>query len=263
MNDARQERLAADYQQLQELADKSPIFSFESKGSPPDNYVLLFRGRGLNLDSTWDSEVEHVDLHRIEMRLPFSYPNRPPDLSWKTAIYHPNVSFGGGVTMRDMGLTWDNAIPLRVIVERLWDIARFDFINSEVTSNYAARNWLERQENLTLPADPRPLLKDAVAGVYRYHWRMDETTGGSKSPAGAETIVPQSGSGSIPTTPEEQGRPPRQRPAPRIRTRDAGDTIFIGEDAPMPPDPPPPRPRYRPRRRPDFDVDDDDVLFIE
>jgi hypothetical protein len=161
----RTERLARDRAALEALRTASSIFSFESTGEPPDRYTLTFRGKGLARDAANQSEVTTTDLHQVDLRMPYSYPASPPDIRWLTPIMHPNVSFSGFVNLADVGLSWSKELPLDVVCERLWDAARAEFLNLNKASNYAAKNWYEKENTQALPVDQRPLRDRAAAAV--------------------------------------------------------------------------------------------------
>ena len=169
--------------------------------------------------------VEFVELHEIDMRLPFAYPGLPPDIRWVTPILHPNVSFSGFIQLRDVGLPWDDTVTLDAVCERLWDVARMAYVNVDRATNFSAKSWVEEPNRMTLPVDAR-ILRDKMppsgVNVIRYQRR------------GAQ-------------------RPPVQRPpAPRA----GEEVLFIGEDTPAPPVP---KSGYQSRRA---NLGDDEILFI-
>lgn len=198
-NAARESRLRSDFHTLELLRQSSSVFAFEAFGDPPDRYTLLLRGKGIARRSPGAGAVEFVELHQIDMRLPYGYPVSPPDLRWVTPILHPNVSFSGFIHVRDLGLPWDDTVTLDVVCERLWDTARMAYVNLDRTTNFAARNWLEAQHSIALPTDARPL-RDQM-------------------PPGGRNVVRY----------QRRGAPP---PAHREAT---GEVFFIGDDTPAPP----------------------------
>jgi ubiquitin-protein ligase len=46
------------------------------------------------------------DMHRRiasgRSRMPYGYPERPPDIRWLTPILHPNISFSGFLNLRKL-----------------------------------------------------------------------------------------------------------------------------------------------------------------
>ena len=214
----RESRLRSDLQTLEMLQQSSSVFSFEAFGDPPDRYTLSLRGKGIARSTAAAGAVEFIDLHQIDVRLPFGYPAQAPDLRWVTPILHPNVSFSGFIHVRDLGLPWDDSVTLDVVCERLWDTARMAYVNLDRTTNFAARNWLESQHLITLPTDARPL-RDLV-------------------PPGGKNVVRY----------QRRGAPP---PAHRDA---ATDVFFIGDDTPIPPLPAHRAPRRPSRPGGDDDI---------
>ncbi len=223
----RKDRLLAELEVLRGLKKASTIFDFEPSGEPPDRYTVILRGKGINRDSSGKSDVEFVELHKVDLRLPYTFPDRAPDIRWLTPILHPNVSFSGYIDLRDLGLPWDKGMNLDVVCERLWDVARLAYMDMEKASNYSAKSWLEDESTLVLPVDQRPIRDKAApsgSNVIQYQRRKDKTVS-----------------------------------LPASQTK--ADVFFIGEDTPVPEVPPrrpaPPRP-VRPRPS----SGDDDVFFI-
>ena len=170
--------------------------------------------------------METVDVHRCDVRLPYSYPDSPPDVRWLTPVFHPNISFSGYVNLREIGLNWDRQLGLDVVCEHLWDVARAASANLEGATNYSARRWFREQgEKFGLPVDRRPLRDRTVphaANVVRYRRR-------------GASDAEQDGVG--------------------VELKNANDDVlFIGDDAP--PEPPV---RTRPQSQP---AGDDDVFYI-
>lgn len=209
--DKRLDRLRSDNETLSTLRDCSSVFGFEGDGDPPDRYAITFHGKGLMRGVSSRAEVQVIDLHRIDLRLPYAYPQVAPDIRWVTPILHPNVSFSGFIHLRDVGLPWDESVTLDAVCERLWDVARMAYVNLDKATNFSAKSWCEKQARFTLPIDPRALrdrMPAAGSNVVRYRRREDR---------GIE----------IP--------------------RADGEVFYIGEDTPTPPWPGRPVPPRRPR----------------
>jgi hypothetical protein len=174
--DARDQRLQADFEAMGALTAASTILDFQPEGEPPDRYTVTFRGKGLRRDASTD-EVEQVDSHRCEIRLTLSYPRHSPDIRWLTPLFHPNISFGGFIRLRDIGVSWTDDLSLDVICERLWDVARLAYYDLENATNRMARSWLQKQCDVTLPVDLRPLrdrMSISNSNVMRYRRRDDK-----------------------------------------------------------------------------------------
>ena len=197
-DEKRQERLRADHEAMRALKEQSTIFDFEAKGDPPDRYEVTFRGKGLDR-ATFAGQVREIDVHRCELRMGYSYPSGPPELKWLTSTFHPNISSSGYLRVPDCGLDWREDMGIDAICERLWDMARFAHMDMAKANNYSAKEWIEKQREIELPVDSRPLRDTAAAprsNVVRYERRA------------------------APSRPS--GPPPEE------------DILYIGEDTPTP-----------------------------
>ena len=248
-DEQRDQRLKEELNRLKRLRTDSTIFDFEPQGEPPAKYIITFRGQGISRSLSSAEDVEKVDLHRLELRLPYAFPERPPDIRWLTPVHHPNVSFSGMVKLRDVGLPWEEDLSLDIICERLWDMARLAFYDEERATNYAARNWLAEQVDVHLPVDHRPLRDKETpfsSNVVKYERRGD---------------------GSAPSTKQASPQTNLQAKTPvGSASAQTDDILFIGDEAPQQPpsrapaarqSPPPSRTNRRPRRG-----NDDDVTYI-
>ncbi|MCA9177155.1 MAG: hypothetical protein KDB14_21850 [Planctomycetales bacterium] len=227
----RAERLRQDQQDLAHLAEQSGILRVEPQGDPPDRYRLEFAGQGVGRVSSLKSEVQWIDVHRIELRLPFLYPSQPPDIHWETSLFHPNLSYSGFLNLDDVGLPWSENVGLDVVCERLWDVARLAYINLDRAVNPTARRWVEETDEIQFPVDPRPLRKIELPGarsnVVRYQRRGGATLLSGSAPEAPETEILFIDDSTLPgTTP-----PAAPQPAPQTRAHTQDDDVFyIGDD---------------------------------
>lgn len=175
MEDAlRDERLESELQILTKLKESSTVFDFDPFGDPPNRYKVTFRGKGIRRNPDAHDKVETLELHQCDIRLPYGFPERPPDIRWLTPIFHPNVSFSGYVGLADIGITWEKALSLDVVCERLWDVARGAHLNLDSSSNFAAKEWYENDSVLRLPLDHRSIRDKktpASKNIVQYHRR--------------------------------------------------------------------------------------------
>ena len=209
--DDQKERLAAELELLQALAEKSAIIEFEAEGDAPQEYKIKLLGRGISKVSHSGQEVEYVELHQIEITFGYAYPERPPDIRWKTPIFHPNISVIGHVRLDDCGLPWHEEVTLDVICERLWDVARGAYVDVDKSNNYTAKKWYSDQSVVRLPVDHRSLQSlggPPPANVVRYQ----QGASGDVLFIGDDT----------PTPPMPPRRPPPRRPS------DDDDVFYIG-----------------------------------
>lgn len=162
----RWRRLRSDERALQNLRAESSIIDFESNGSrdrPAECYLIRFRGQG-----AWrpDGSAEIVlrDQHEFRVRLGAGYPRMMPELSWKSPIFHPNISSSGFVCLGGYGTYWAPSLNLDELCVMLWDMVRY--ANFDVSSPYnrEAALWAKTQRTYPLPLDARPL-RDRRAGV--------------------------------------------------------------------------------------------------
>ena len=171
---SRDDRLVADLETVRALKKGSELFDFECNGESPDRYTFIFHGKGISRDTSPHASIETVDLHRCNVRLPYSYPERPPDIRWLTPIFHPNVSFSGFINLKDIGIRWEPQLTLDDICERLWDVARLEYLDLANATNYSAKTWFEDRPDFATPVDERPLRDRPVpagSNVVKYERR--------------------------------------------------------------------------------------------
>ena len=221
----RHERLVAELEAMRALKKATSILDFEFTGEPPDRYSITLRGKGISRDTSPGADVEFVNLHKIDLRLPYSFPRRPPDIRWITPIFHPNISFSGFINLKDVGLPWHKDLGLDIVCERLWDIARLQYMDLDKATNYAAKNWFEDESTLKLPVDHR-VLRDRSApqggNVIRYQRRGGERISLPAARDAAEVFF----IGEDTPTPSL----PNRVPPIRRRTRGNDDVFYIGDD---------------------------------
>jgi ubiquitin-protein ligase len=157
-------RLHSDRKALEQLQADSSIFRFEATGDPADFYRLTFFGKGLARPAI-DQPVQFQGMHEIHMRLGANYPRSMPELSWKTPVFHPNISASGFVCLGGYGTHWSPGIALDELCCMLWDMIRYQ--NYDVASPYnrEAAAWVNEQRSLRMPLDARPL-RDRVAAAH-------------------------------------------------------------------------------------------------
>ena len=241
----RAERLEQDLQCLQSLSAASGILDIQPQGDPPDRYTITLHGQGVG-NVGMSKDVEWIDQHRVELRLPFMYPQQPPDIRWETPLFHPNLSYSGLLRLEDVGLPWSEQVGLDVVCERLWDVARLAFVDLKHAVNSSAKRWIQDQEAtpsaagsphaapVAFPVDPRPLRKIELPGsrsnVVRYHRR---DTGSAVEVSEAEPVedgvlVINEQTASPPVANDVRATP-RQQPPPSSNDGD-DDLFYIGDE---------------------------------
>ncbi len=151
----RERRLAADARSISQLLRDSSILKADGRGNPPTQYRLRFHGAGLAVDAR--GNVYRQDLHEIHVELGAAYPRLMPTLSWKTPIFHPNISGGGVVCLGGYGTHWVPSLTLAELCTMLWDMIRYRNFDVNSPYNREAALWIRDQQNISLPVDTRPL----------------------------------------------------------------------------------------------------------
>ena len=150
---------------LDQLVAQSTILDFKTAAHHrglPEAYLVRFRGRGLwSPDGSTDVEIrEH---HEVVIQLGAAYPRMMPELSWKTPIFHPNISSSGVVCLGGYGTHWVPSLNLDELCTMLWDMVRYKNYDVESPYNREAALWAKTQKTFRLPVDPRPI-RDQLAG---------------------------------------------------------------------------------------------------
>jgi len=172
-------RLRNDLAALDRLRSESSLFQFQSVGSPPYHYQIVFKGGGLRREN---GKVKVSTTHRVEIKLGASYPRTIPEIRWLSPIYHPNISEIGMVCLGGYGTHWVPSVQLDELCMMLWDMARYHNYDIRSPYNRDAALWVANQTSILFPTDPRPL-RDLRAAQGR---KESSTTSGSRNFAGVE-----------------------------------------------------------------------------
>src|ERR1044072_5943064 len=101
----RSRRLRSDLRALEQLQAESSILRFEAHAAfdgAPEAYVVRFHGIGAWRPAL-PADIMLRDQHEVTIRLGASYPRMMPELSWKSPIFHPNISSSGFVCLGGYG----------------------------------------------------------------------------------------------------------------------------------------------------------------
>ena len=157
-------RLRTDLRALERLAKQSTILDFSASMQHrglPEAYLVRFRGRGL-----WrpegSSEVALREHHEVGIQLGAAYPRMMPELSWKTPIFHPNISSSGIVCLGGYGTHWVPSLNLDELCTMLWDMVRYKNYDVESPYNREAALWAKTQRTYRLPLDSRPIRDQVI-----------------------------------------------------------------------------------------------------
>ncbi len=163
----RTRRLRTDLKALEKLRDESTIVDFSVPGAlyggPPESYVVKFRGRGF-WRSDGRTDVLVREYHEVAIQLGAAYPRMMPELSWKTPIFHPNISGSGVVCLGGYGTHWVPSLNLDELCNMLWDMIRYENFDVDSPYNREAALWAKTQRQFPLPIDTRPL-RDKLGAV--------------------------------------------------------------------------------------------------
>lgn len=161
----RLRRLRSDLKAIERLKAESSILDYTVPGpmfgGPPDVYVAHFYGRGLcRMDGS--HEVRFCQRHEVMIRLGAAYPRMMPELTWRTPIFHPNISANGVVCLGGYNTHWVPSLQLDELCTMLWDMIRYQNLDVESPYNREAALWVKEQTVYSFPVDPRPI-RDKVA----------------------------------------------------------------------------------------------------
>ena len=152
-------RLRSDFQALERLRQESALLEFEIQTptmDPPHAYLVRFLGRGL-WRPTSTAAVQTREFHEVSIRLGANYPRMMPELTWRTPIFHPNISTSGVVCLGGYGTFWVPSLHLDELCSMLWDMIRYANFDVNSPYNREAAFWAKTQQEFRLPLDPRPL----------------------------------------------------------------------------------------------------------
>jgi ubiquitin-protein ligase len=78
-------RLQSEYNNMLALKDDSALIDFTAEGDPPDVYIITYYCKGLA------TATKVAEEHRVRIYLHAQYPESPPEVSFLTPIFHPNM----------------------------------------------------------------------------------------------------------------------------------------------------------------------------
>ena len=64
-------------------------------------------------------------LFFLDIAFPFDYPFKPPKVTFKTKIYHPNVDATGAICLDIIKVSWSPATTLAQILEAIFHLMKF------------------------------------------------------------------------------------------------------------------------------------------
>lgn len=147
MSMVRQRRLQSDYDRLAKLISAhQPKLTVESvQGSPPEKYVLAFRGP--TITELRGTVPVYCDRQRVKIEMPAEYPAVAPLVTVFGAIFHPHVWSKNNVVC--LG-SWNISESLDSLVSRLYSMLRYhpEQLNWKSVANQDAAEWARRNQHL-------------------------------------------------------------------------------------------------------------------
>jgi hypothetical protein len=151
----RLRRLHADLAAMIELVRASERVTMTHSGNPPVRYQVTYTCRGL-YRPTGAAEPQTLDHHEADFYLHRDYPRRPPQIVWRTPIFHPNIlssEQGGGVCIG----SWTPSESLADLVVRVGEMIQYREYNADDVLNREAAAWAA-EHAAQLPVDDRPIV---------------------------------------------------------------------------------------------------------
>lgn len=150
MGPRKKVRLQKDFEELVRLTQgRSSLIKFDHRGKPPTYYKFTITLTGLKLEG--DRAVQ-TSMHQFELKLGSYYPSEPPDVTWLTPIFHPNIR-GQAVCHSQQ---WSPAWSLADFVIELGDMIRMDKFNVKSPLDRKSANWADKNRQ-HFPVDQRSL----------------------------------------------------------------------------------------------------------
>ncbi len=165
----RMRRLRADYELMQELAARSDLITFETRGNrlntPPETYIVTFKCKGI-IDVDRKGNPRFGTKHQVEIYLHNQYPQRWPGMKWLTPIWHPNINHLNGSVCIDAAW-WTASRSLDRLVIMLGEMLEYKNFHDDPTKppfpwDPEAARWCRdyRQSHPGIfPVDSRELLR--------------------------------------------------------------------------------------------------------
>lgn len=151
MSAVRRRRLTADYEKLQDYVRRhARVRLLQATGEPPEHYQFEYRIRSLRMV---DDELQAVDTHLVEIKLPLHYPRLPPQCRMLSPVFHPNIA-PHAICVGDH---WSAGESLQSIVTRIGEILAYQSYNVKSPLNGEAARWVEENKE-KLPLDAVSML---------------------------------------------------------------------------------------------------------
>ncbi len=148
----RQRRLIADSNMMHERFTSFPYINLvEENGNPPERYVVEYNIRGI--DHLENGRIIYRHNHRVEIKLPGTYPKTQPFCRMLTPIFHPNIE----PAVICIGDHWTAAERLCDLVVRIGEMIAYQSYNIKSPLDGEAAMWADLNNSL-LPIDKTDLM---------------------------------------------------------------------------------------------------------
>lgn len=146
----KQIRMKNDFEEMLRLKSESTIIDFQTTGNPPHQYQIRFQCPGITAGQ--DSKPMVIQEHRCQITLGAQYPSQPPDVTWLTPIFHPNIKLQAVCHSGQWAPSWS----LAEFVSELADMARYVKYNLQSPLDKKAAEWARMNQHM-FPLDSRPI----------------------------------------------------------------------------------------------------------
>ena len=148
----RQRRLQADEEKMYKFFTSHPnIKLIEARGTPPEYYVVEYFVRGI--DHLENGNIIFRGNHRVEIKLPGTYPRTQPICRMLTPIFHPNIE----PAVICIGDHWTAGERLCDLVIRIGEMIAYQSYNIKSPLDGEAAMWADLHNDI-LPIDKTDLI---------------------------------------------------------------------------------------------------------
>ena len=152
----RQRRLQADEKLMYKYFSANPYIKLlEAQGTPPEYYVVEYYIRGI--DHLDNGQIVYRSNHKVEIKLPGTYPRTQPICRMLTPIFHPNIE----PAVICIGDHWTAGERLCDLVIRIGEMIAYQSYNIKSPLDGEAAMWADLN-NALLPIDKTDLLPPEI-----------------------------------------------------------------------------------------------------
>lgn len=162
MDEILKTRLRNEHAMMQELCQRSSLVRCEYSGNPPTKYCVTLSCRGLYLNDEDPPCLLPIDHHEFDLLLDTAFPYVPPQIIWKTPVFHPNFK----APLVCLGDHWYPSSSLRDVCIALCELIQYKKFNIDDPLHPPAAAWLLEalhRGSYPIPVDGRLVINDAAA----------------------------------------------------------------------------------------------------